>query len=173
MTKVIQSFWKILIGGSILTCVALIPSGCDKGPTDEKNPFEKTSFRTIDETAVLTILTKSEIEYRERGTSYVGSYEEDSGTIRAVFDILGTKQALYFTEIPDGLRDQKGNIFYRPVRYDEVMKAVTVQRRQQAINDQLLKIAGSGNVTTIESLLTEGASVSTVDRNGQSRMALP
>ena len=111
LNSTVALFFQIL---TIAFCV-LILSSCGSGNTTSpangsptNNPpasvaFATKVFQTADKSDSIRFISSTEIEFTEHKTNVVGAYTRQDNKIRAVFDGLGTKRALYFVETEDGL----------------------------------------------------------------------
>jgi hypothetical protein len=95
-------------------------------------PFEKQSFRSVDGVEALALLSRSDAEFTERGTSFVCKYTEENGSIRVTAEIMGTKQALYFQRVPQGLRSSYGTILLSPTSYAAALEEQRKEQQRQA-----------------------------------------
>jgi hypothetical protein len=95
-------------------------------------PFEKQSFRSFDGVESLVLLSRSDAELTERGTTFVCKYTEENGAIRITAEIMGTKQALYFQRVPQGLRSSYGTILLSPASYSVALEEQRKEQQRQA-----------------------------------------
>lgn len=124
------------------------------------------TYRAIDDEEVVKIISSSEVEISHKGDHFVGQYSRDGSRLRATVEVLGTKQAVYYDIVPDGLRAEKGGILYRPGRYEVAMREVqekrqqeALKRKQQALNEELLEAISLGNMSNAVAALQGGAQV--------------
>lgn len=95
-------------------------------------PFEKQTFRSLDGAESLVLTSPSDAELTERGTSFVCKYTEDNGAIRLTADIMGTKQALYFQRVSQGLRSSYGTILLTLGSYAAALEEQRKEQQRQA-----------------------------------------
>ena len=165
--------------------IGLLVSSCSDKPapsggtaSGEKPSASKVTiskgemYRAIDDKMVVKMISSSEVEISEKDGHFVGQYSRDGGRLRATLEVLGTKQAVYFDIIPDGLRDEDGVILYRPDRYEVVMREVGAKRKQEALNKQLLDAAMSGDLTNATAAVQGGAQATAADSAGNTPLHL-
>jgi hypothetical protein len=74
-------------------------------------PFKGQIYKSHDGRTI-TMISADELELTEDGVNLVCKYTRQDDVIRAVVNSLGTTQSVYYSVVPEGLKDQKGNIFY-------------------------------------------------------------
>jgi len=70
------------------------------------------TFRSPKLGEAIRIFPGDEVEMQTSNGNVVGTYTDEGDRLRVVVEVSGTKQSRYFDKVAEGLRDEKGVIFY-------------------------------------------------------------
>jgi hypothetical protein len=97
-----------------LTALCLFVSSCGDGTSNAPvaNAFAKKFYSTLDKKHTIRIISATEIEESGPEGNYVGSYTTEGKKIRAVYEVLGSKQSFYFVETDEGIKREGQEAIY-------------------------------------------------------------
>jgi Flp pilus assembly protein TadD len=105
---------KAFVGAvGVVLALALVTGVC----FFSRPSISKETFRTGDNTAYLTVVSGSEIEYTDKDGTFLGTYELQGDNLRVIITELGTPQVFYLKRVNDGWQDQSGVLFLSPSYY--------------------------------------------------------
>jgi hypothetical protein len=156
-------------GAFLLLVVATCPliftscgSAAPQNPAPEKLVFKGTSYSSADGRIVITMVSSDELEIRKEGVNLVCKYTTQGDVVRAVVNSLGTTQSVYYRITPEGLRDEKGQVFYTPKAL-EALRQEQALAKGRAVAQARLQIVGSWrDATGADSYVTTYASDGTL-----------
>lgn len=173
----VRLFKKRITSTVLLLIVILIYSGATEAQTRNKptwaEPFKGQIYRAIDDKKVITIISPDELEFKEHDLNLVCKYSKRDDTLRVVYSMMGTTQALYFRIAPNvGLEGEDGVVLYAPKPYESVMQEIEAQRLQKYLNVEFLKASKEGDLPKLNELLSQGAEINTYDKEDMGFSAL-
>ncbi len=124
----------------ILTVSAFLYTSCSKTPNApgpdlapstqsrplEAKPFKGEVYRAINDSEVITLISKDELEWRTKGTTFVCKYSKQDDKLRVVMQAFGSTQARYYRLTDEGLQSDDGAPLYNPVKYATTKQALIV-----------------------------------------------
>ena len=134
--------------------------------------IKKRAYQTTSDNGQMIILrSANEVELREKRDAFVGTYSIDGESLRAVFEILGTKEAYYYEITHEGLKDRNSRrIYYTSALREEKVAEIRKSRVERGINNALRMSADTEMEEGVEERLKKwidrGASISNTDSNG-------
>lgn len=154
----------------LLCLCATFLSGCGKpGSAAGKNStpvaFEGSIYRSLDGRIAISISSDDELELRDGGTNIICKYTIQGETVRAVAEMAGTTQALYFRKTAEGLVGQDNITLFNPALFAQISRVV-------ALNGRLIEAATKGDAAGEETSLNQGASLNARDSLGRNALQL-
>lgn len=97
----------------------------------KSSPFTGQTYRSFDNREAIRFTSATELELQSQGANLICQYSFDGTTVRVTADVLGTKQAFYYTSTPDGLRGSDGTFLLSPEKYAAAQEQARVARERQ------------------------------------------
>lgn len=115
-----------------------------------ENRFNEV-YSLLNGSEAMEVISSSELEITERGTTSVAEYNFKGDKLRVVASIMGTKQVQYYLLTKEGLEDEKtGKIYYSKAALAvalERRRAEAEKRKQEAEERRKWTDNGNGTIT--------------------------
>jgi hypothetical protein len=96
----------------------------------------------------MEVISSSELEITERGTTFVAEYEFKGDKLRVVANVMGTKQVQYYLLTNEGLKDEKtGEVYYSKAGLVKAKEKLKEEEKGEELKKTTYTDNGNGTVT--------------------------
>jgi TonB family protein len=91
-------------------------------------------FRSADSSTSLKIISSEELEFSpdRNSPNWICKYSQTGDSLRIVFTVLGSPQAVYMKVIPEGIEDNEGRKLYDEAHFEAAVLAAKQAREEKA-----------------------------------------